>query len=262
MADVLRLALTTFTVTPLRAGRIDRRIAGGAICAGPLVGALLALVAAAVLVTGRQAYGDGVLGVLIGATLAIAVLALLTRGMHLDGFADTIDGLGCYGSPERALVVMRSPGIGPFAMAAVLLAIVLQITTLAACVREGRGTISLFVAVVAGRLAIVWACRDGVPAARPDGLGALVAGTVPGMAALGLTMAAGLALSAGAALDDQRGANGSLRAGFALLIALIVADLLRRHAVRRLGGITGDVLGALVEVSATVALLLMAIGSR
>lgn len=259
MGDALRLALSTFTVLPVHDGRINRRVAGRAMAAGPVVGALLGLVAAAVLFAARRSYGDTVLATLLSAAIAIAVLALLTRALHLDGLADTADALGCYGSPERALAVLRSPEIGPFGVLAVLFAVLLQVAALATAVRAERGTVSLILAVVAGRLAVVWACTRGVPAARPDGLGALVAGTVRRSVAAVLTLVAGVALAGAAALDDHSGGAGALRAGAALVVALVAAWLLLRHAVRRFGGVTGDVLGALVEVTSTVALLAMAV---
>jgi adenosylcobinamide-GDP ribazoletransferase len=88
---------------------------------------------------------------------------------------------------------------------------------------------------------VSWSCRRGVPAARPDGLGALVAGTV-GVPAL----AAGTAAVALVAVASVPGRPWQGPA--ALAVALAVAFLLLRHTVRRLGGITGDVLGAQVEL--------------
>jgi adenosylcobinamide-GDP ribazoletransferase len=106
---------------------------------------------------------------------------------------------------------------------------------------------AVVVAWATGRLAIPVACRRGVPAARPDGLGALVAGTVPvPVAALGANLVAGAA----AAATPGRWWQGPA----VVLVSGAVVVLLVRHSVRRFGGITGDVLGAAVEVATTVAL--------
>ncbi|HEX2771876.1 MAG TPA: adenosylcobinamide-GDP ribazoletransferase, partial [Micromonosporaceae bacterium] len=92
-----------------------------------------------------------------------------------------------------------------------------------------------------------WACRRGVPSARPDGLGAMVAGTVGRRA-----LAAGTAAVGAVALVAVPGRpwQGPLAVGIGLAVAL----LLVRHAVRRLGGITGDILGAAVEITSAVVL--------
>jgi adenosylcobinamide-GDP ribazoletransferase len=103
--------------------------------------------------------------------------------------------------------------------------------------------------VVAGRLALTWACRRGVPAARDTGLGALVAGTVHPAIPVVLTVAA---LAAAGAFG--------LIFGIALAAGLAASLALTALSVRRLGGITGDVLGALTEVTAAVSLLVTAIG--
>jgi adenosylcobinamide-GDP ribazoletransferase len=100
-----------------------------------------------------------------------------------------------------------------------------------------------------------------VPAARPDGLGALVAGTVRPAIAAAVTLAAGAAAGAAVAISATA-TTGRLgwTLPLAVLAGLAAARLLERHAVRRLGGITGDVLGALAEVAATVTLVVAAMG--
>jgi len=236
----LRLALTTFTVLPLRPGRVDRRAAATAMVLAPAVGAALGLVAAG---TVRLLPASP----LLAAALTVAAVAALTRGLHLDGLADTADGLGTYGDPERALAVMKAPDVGAFGVVTVVLALLVQTAALAGVTLAGAVT-----ALAAGRLAVTWACRRGVPAARPDGLGALVAGTVPVAAALAATAAVvGLAVPA----VPDRPWQGPLAVGLALAASL----LLTRHTVRRLGGITGDVLGAAVEVTTTAALVVLSL---
>jgi adenosylcobinamide-GDP ribazoletransferase len=95
-----------------------------------------------------------------------------------------------------------------------------------------------------------------VPSARLDGLGAHVAGSVA------LPVAAGCALlvAAAGAVAVQVDGGDAWRGVAAVLLGLTVALALERHAVRRLGGITGDVLGALVETATTVALVVLATG--
>ncbi len=231
----VRLALTTLTVLPLRAGRVDRATAAVAMGVAPVVGLLLGGVLAVLLVALRAA---GAPDLLAGA-LTVATAVLLTRGLHLDGLADTVDALGSYRSGGAALDVMKKPDIGPFGVAAIALALLIQAAAM--------GPQAAVLAWTAGRLAITVACRQGVPAARPDGLGALVAGTVPGPVVAGLAVA----VAAGAVWAvPGRPWQGPVVVAAALLVVL----LLVRHAVRRFGGVTGDVLGAVAEVATTVTL--------
>jgi adenosylcobinamide-GDP ribazoletransferase len=231
----VRLALTTLTVLPLRAGRVDRATAAVAMGVAPVVGLLLGGVLAVLLVALRAA---GAPDLLAGA-LTVATAVLLTRGLHLDGLADAVDALGSYRSGGAALDVMKKPDIGPFGVAAIALALLIQAAAM--------GPQAAVLAWTAGRLAITVACRRGVPAARPDGLGALVAGTVPGPVVAGLAVA----VAAGAVWAvPGRPWQGPVVVAAALLVVL----LLVRHAVRRFGGVTGDVLGAVAEVATTVTL--------
>jgi adenosylcobinamide-GDP ribazoletransferase len=253
----LRLALTTFTALPVRGGQLDRRLAGRAMAWGPAVGALLAALAAIGIVAMRDVFaGDGV-SRLIAGTTGIGLLAVLTRGLHLDGLADTVDGLGVP-SRGRALAVMKQPDIGAFGVVALVLLLVLQVTSLTSADIAQHGTRALVLAVVTGRIAIAWACVSGVPAARPSGLGALVAGTVHRGVPLAWSVIAVVVGSGWAYLDDRGRARQAVIQGVAIVVALLVTRLVQARLVRRFGGITGDVLGALCEVATTVALLLAA----
>ncbi len=160
---------------------------------------------------------------------------------------------------------MRRSDIGPVGTVTVVLTLLIQVAALsqAGSAGDGRGPAALIAAVITGRLAITWACRRGVPAARPDGLGALVAGTVRPAIPAAITLSA-LAAAVAAVVISSVVLGEPL--GWTLPLA-VVAGLaagfgLERHAVRRLGGITGDVLGAVAEVAATVALVVAAAGPR
>ncbi|GGK26770.1 adenosylcobinamide-GDP ribazoletransferase [Pilimelia terevasa] len=242
----LRLALTTLTVLPVRPGPVDRAAAAGAMRLAPAVGALVGLGSGAVLVAAAALTGAP----LVAGGLAAGAAVLLTRGLHLDGLADTVDALGSYRRGAAGLAVMRQADIGPFGVAALVLTLLVQAAALAAL--AGRSPLGALAAAAAagaaGRLAAGFACRRGLPAARSDGLGALVAGTVgPAALALGFLATAALAVPA----VPGRWWQGPV----AVAVALAAAVLLVRHAVRRFGGVTGDVLGAAVEVAVTVTLV-------
>jgi len=249
-SDALRLALTTFTVwplnellaarasTPRRVGELDRRAAGRAMSLAPWVGALLGAVLGIVLCGLREVTAAPVAG-----AITVGLSALLTRGLHLDGLADTVDALGSYRDRERALQIMKSPEVGPFGVVALVLVLLVQTLTLASAPVP-----AVIAAFAAGRAAVTLACTRGIPSARPDGLGAFVAGTVPrSIAAVTALAVSALAIWAVPGRPWQGPA--------AVVLSLLVVALLLRHLVRRLGGITGDVLGFAVETVVTLSLI-------
>lgn len=198
-------------------------------------------------------------GPLLAAVATAAVPAALTRGLHLDGLADTADGLGSGKPAEDALRIMKQSDIGPFGVITLLFALLAQIAALAQVYDDSwaRGALAALVSAVAARLALTLAARAGVPAARPEGLGAAVAGVVPVRWAM--TVAVGVLLAAGAA-GALFGADDAVRTALAVLVALGLAELLLRRCVRRFGGVTGDVFGGLAETAATTALVVLSLG--
>jgi adenosylcobinamide-GDP ribazoletransferase len=253
----LRNALSLFTTIPVRAiPGISKDEAARAVLWLPVVGALLAVPAAGVLLA-VEAGGRSTPRDLLAAALAVGVLALLTGGLHLDGLADTADGLGSRRPRDEALAIMRRPDIGPLGVAALVLVLLVQVTALAS-VRPGwPGAAALMAAVVTGRVAVVLATGTGSPAARPDGFGALVAGSTSYLARV--TAGAALLAAVAVAATLAWGTPGAARAVIAVLAGLVAGGLLRRLARRRLGGMTGDVFGAVVEVSSAVVLLVLAL---
>lgn len=232
----LSLALSWLTVLPVRGPHdIGRPEGRRAIAAAPVVGALLGAVAAGLLWLLLR----GGLGTALAGLLVVGALALFTRGMHVDGLADTADGLGCYGPPERAREVMRSGGAGPFGVVALVVTIGVQAVALGTLGAAGAW-VAVAVAVAAGRVSVVFACRRGIPASSTRGFGALVADSQPVWVAASW---AGLLAVAAAWAVPARWWQGPV----VVLVALAAAALLVRHCVRRFDGINGDVLGAAIE---------------
>ena len=255
LPDALRFAFGTLTVLPVTVTRWDREAArGGMLCApvaGLVVGAGAALVGVALLALGA--------GPLLAAVATAAVPAALTRGLHLDGLADTADGLGSGKPAEDALRIMKQSDIGPFGVITLLFVLLAQVAALlqAYDTSWARGVLAAVVSATAARLALTLAARTGVPPARPEGLGAAVAGTVPLRGALLVAAAVTVAAAGAGAL---LGTYDLVRAALAVLAACAVAELLLRHCTRRLGGVTGDVFGSLAETATTAALVVLSLG--
>lgn len=241
-----RLALSWLTVLPVAGPAVvDRRVAGQAIALTPVVGLALGLVSAATMWLASWA---GLAPALAG-LLAVAVLAVLSRGMHLDGLADTFDGLGCYGPADRAREIMRTGGTGPFGVVALIMCLGLQAFSFAALAATAQWWTAA-VLLMLSRTAVVLACRRGTPPAPGANFGVLVAGSQPGWLCAGWACVAASALTCTAAVWWL----GLLAAGAGLGISALFV----RHCVRRLGGVSGDVLGAAAELTLTIAAVVAA----
>ena len=190
MLDGLKLAFGTLTAIPVPApARIDRLTAGRAMALAPLT--QLPLIG--VLLLWGWVVREGPVPPLVGAAATLVAVTLATRGMHLDGLADTADGLSASYDHDKALDVMRRGDIGPSGVAAVVLVLLVDAAALASLLGVGRGIVLVCLSLLASRHLLAWACAVGVPSARPKGLGATVAGTVQrGVAGLGLVLLLGV----------------------------------------------------------------------
>jgi len=236
-------ALLTVLPVPRKAADSAR----GVLPWAPLVGLVLGGIA-----TGVAVLGDRWISPLAGAVLGIAVLALLTRGLHLDGLADTADGLGPLRGRERALQVMHQSDVGPFGVVTLVLTLLLQTACLAALLETPGGWPAFWFAVAVARLAMARTGLPGVPMADGSSLGALVQGTVSARWFAGWWFVLGLLIAIGTG-------ELALRIAGSALVGLLAAELLYRRARARLGGVTGDVRGAMGETATAVTLLVAAV---
>ena len=227
-ARSLLAAIAFLTRIPVGGGSFE--IGAGA-ALFPLVGAG---VGAAV---GGTAYGLAhVVPALVAAGAALAVGALLTGALHLDGLADTADGLGAR-SREAALAIMRDHAIGTYGAIALVLDLLVKAAALAALAGRSRvvlealaaGALSRAVPVVLGLL---------LPDVRREGAGAVFRVT-PGAAVVAVVLGAALAVRAGPLL---------------IVVAAAAALLVGAWFRRWLGGRTGDTLGAATELVETTVL--------
>ena len=238
VASDLANALAFLTIVPLRAPDPGARGLAGASAFFPLVGALVGALAGATRALTADAFGP-----LTASVLAVLVLAVVTGALHLDGLADTADGLGARGGgAERRLAVMRDPRVGTFGVLA-LVAWALLLTSALAELSDRDALVALIAAGAASRWALLLHAM-AAPPARPDGLGA--AFRVPAV-----TLAAATAVAAGVALLACGALPGLAALGAAALAALATTT----GAHRLLGGRTGDTLGATAALSEAAAVL-------
>jgi adenosylcobinamide-GDP ribazoletransferase len=263
VGNAWRLAVGTLTAVPVPAPRsLTPPVPGRAMALAPVAGLAPGLTAAGVAWAGLHAD----LRPAVLAALALAAFALATRGLHLDGLADTADGFAASYDRERALTVMRRGDTGPAGLATVVLVLLVQYSALQQVLslavnrvgyeRTGvlRAALVLVVIAVAARVAVPLLCLRGVPAARPEGLGATVAGTVPPVL---LTAVVG-ASAVGCALLTWSAGLRWWTGLLAVAAVVVVAALTVLRARSRLGGVTGDVIGFAVEVGAAAALVVVA----
>jgi adenosylcobinamide-GDP ribazoletransferase len=241
LARAVRLAFAFLTVLPLRSwdGAITDADLAASRFAYPLVGGAIGLALALLSEAMTRLGTPGSLA----AFLLLAAWVAVSGGLHLDGLADTGDGLFLGGGADRRLAAMRDPHVGSFGASALVLVLLGKLTALEVLAGGDRATAVFAAAAVSRTILLVSAGL--APYARPEGTGrVLVEATTP--------RDASWAAVGGVALGGIAAGWPGLLAGLA---ALGIACALTRLAIGRLGGITGDILGAVVELGELAVLI-------
>lgn len=184
----------------------------------------------------------------IAAAGLLVVWTLITGALHIDGLADTADAwIGGHGDRDRTLAIMKDPASGPIAVAAIVLVLLLKYVTLEQLILESAWSLILIVPVLA-RLAVM-SVIISVPYARASGLASVLVNDTPRNTVRSVLAISMLLLLFVAPLPAALGL---------LLVAAITAALVLA-AVRRLGGMTGDFYGAIIELTEVAVLMLFVI---
>ncbi len=184
---------------------------------------------------------------LVAAVLAVAVDLALTGMLHLDGLADTADGMLPHLERSRRLAVMSAPDVGAFAVGTVVVVLLLRVAGVDG-LPEGWRAVAFTAGLWAASRTLMAVAITQLPYARPGGLATAFAGAQPL-----LPLATGIPIAV-AGVVVGRGLVGLAALGSGLAVGLGLLALARR----RLGGYTGDVLGASGILLETVALLVAA----
>jgi len=200
------------------------------------------------LVAGIFALAQMVFSRMVSAALSLALWALLTGGLHLDGLADCFDGMFQASDPERRLEIMKDPRIGAFGVIGLVLVLFIKFSALAS-LSSMRATGAILLSASFARWCVLLTWKQ--PLARPDGFGAdFSSGLRAGSIILGGLIPLGLAI--------WLKGTGFVAIGFGLLVTAFILLAARRN----LGGITGDVLGMIIELVEATVLLVFSFGGQ
>ena len=182
------------------------------------------------------------------AVLIVAAWALATGAIHLDGLADSADALGA-GDRERRLAIMRDPRLGSFGVLALIFVVVLKVALVAAVLSRGHHLWLLAIPAVARAAAS--ALSATLPYAREQGTGAALIGGGQRAERLAVALATAIVIALACA---------RLRGLLAIVAVALVALAVGHLARRKIGGVTGDVMGATIELAECAALVALLAG--
>ncbi|HBA33854.1 MAG TPA: adenosylcobinamide-GDP ribazoletransferase [Gammaproteobacteria bacterium] len=242
MPTPLLIALQLLTRLPVRTQYPSARQTGYSLLYYPLIGffigAVLCLISA-LLPTQST---------LLLAALILLVWTLITGGLHLDGLADSADAwIGGFGDREKTLRIMKDPACGPIAVAVLVLILLIKFSALQVALEQSV-LAAVLISPIMARAAVI-ALYLTTPYAKDEGMGLLLIENLPKKTAVVvLVMTAGLCLLGSGAL-----------ALMMLTTATVTFWLLRKLMCTRIGGVTGDTTGALIEITETTTLVAAAL---
>jgi len=199
----------------------------------PLVGILLALIAAGV---GEALSWSGATPPLVAA-LVLTTLVMLSGAMHEDGLADCADGFWGGWTPDKRLRIMKDSVIGTYGVIALVLSLLLRWYLISEVITDGALLWALVIAACGSRAAMVWV-MDSLPIVRRDGLSDRTGR--PGELATAVAVVLAVMVTVVAPMFS---------AWRLVLMALLAALVVRQVAKRKIGGQTGDVLGATQQIT-------------
>lgn len=208
----------------------------------PAVGFVLGL-----LLWGMHLAGVSLFGPLLGAVLALAFWVYITGGLHLDGWMDLADGLGSSRPREQVLEIMKDSRVGAMGVLAAILLLLIKVAALAQLVQQGAGGL-LIVVPAAARTHVLLSIRCWPYASAEKGIGK---GISEGLSTVSIVIGYAAVLAVGWFV-------GGSQALTAILVSFVFTIWFSRSVARKLGGLTGDCYGAVIESAEAVMLIVLA----
>ena len=212
----------------------------------PLVGALIGLIQIVALQLFPAAARENTLKAVLIAALLVVVSVFVTGALHLDGLADMADGFGGGRDKARTLEIMRDSLIGSYGAVGLILLLILKITAIAALLENAAAWKFLIVAPAVGRWATVPLGKFLPYARKSGGLGQSITDFVGWNEVAGASVLTAIFLFG---LLDWR------NAAILWMVAVSITVFIGRLCRRKIGGITGDTMGANTEICETAILL-------
>lgn len=217
----------------------------------PVIGLILGIIYAAVLYIFNFFFGS-----FVAAVICTASMIVLTGGLHLDGLGDTFDGLYSYREKDRILEIMKDSRLGTNAMLAIFIFLLSKISALQVLTEKGF-YFSVMIMPVISRSIVVYSCYKG-RTIRKDGMGNAFIGKIS-TKDFSISIILSVIIISLISIVSM-GSFGVLINIPILILMIVMSEIYKKHVYKRIDGLTGDVLGAIGEMSEVVYLFLFYMG--